>query len=127
MLITTKNSQLSIERKIYVKFVEGFSGLFCISITWHYRNLNVKCLFWWYLMNSQPTSLVFALFLNSMKWAYQGVILSFNLGIGWAVTYPGHLGVWYTSLGTQILTPKNLFNLNYFLLENLKLYCSIIF
>ena len=38
-----KNSQLSIEKKFYVKFVEGFSGLFCINITWHYGNLNVKC------------------------------------------------------------------------------------
>ena len=46
-----KNSQLSIEKKFYVKFVEGFSGLFCISITWHYGNLNVKCFFWWYPWN----------------------------------------------------------------------------
>ena len=38
-----KNSQLGIEKKFYVKFVEGFSGLFCINITWHYGNLNVKC------------------------------------------------------------------------------------
>ena len=41
-----KNAQLSIEKKFYVKFVEGFSGLFYISINWHYgSNLNVKCLF----------------------------------------------------------------------------------
>ena len=36
--------------KICMKFVEGFSGLFCINITWYYGNLNVKCLFWWYLL-----------------------------------------------------------------------------
>ena len=35
--------QLSLEKKFYLKFVEGFSGLFCINITWHHGNLNVKC------------------------------------------------------------------------------------
>ena len=48
ILITMKNSQLTIEKKIYVKFAEGFSGIFCINITWHYGNLNVKCFIWWY-------------------------------------------------------------------------------
>ena len=43
MLIKMENSQLSIEKEFYVKFVERFSGLFCINITWHYGNLNVKC------------------------------------------------------------------------------------
>ena len=45
MLITIMSLQLSIEKIFYVKFVEGFSGLFCIGITWHYSNLNVKCFF----------------------------------------------------------------------------------
>ena len=48
MHITLKNSQYGIDKKFYVKFVEGFSGLFCIKITWHYGNLKVKCSFWWY-------------------------------------------------------------------------------
>ena len=48
MLITMKNLQLSIKKKIYVEFVEGFSGLFGIIITWHYGNLNMKWFFWWY-------------------------------------------------------------------------------
>ena len=39
-----KNSQLNIEKN-YVKFAEGFHGLFCINVTWHYGNLNVKCSF----------------------------------------------------------------------------------
>ena len=30
-----KNSQLSIEKKFYVKSVLGFPGLFCIDITGH--------------------------------------------------------------------------------------------
>ena len=38
-----KNSQLSIKKKIYVKFLEGFSGLFCINITWFHGDLNLKC------------------------------------------------------------------------------------
>ena len=50
MLTTMKNSQLSLEKKFYVKFVKDFSGLFCINITWHHGNLNVKCFFWWYLL-----------------------------------------------------------------------------
>ena len=37
-----KNSQLSIEKKFYVKFVEGFPNLFCINITWRYGNQNVN-------------------------------------------------------------------------------------
>ena len=37
--------------KKYVKFVKDFHGLFCINITWHYGNLNVKCFFWWYPWN----------------------------------------------------------------------------
>ena len=40
-----KNSQLSIEKNFYAKFVKGFHGLFCINITWHYDNLKVKCPF----------------------------------------------------------------------------------
>ena len=39
------NLQLSIGKIFYTKFVEEFFGLFCISITWHYGNLNVKCFF----------------------------------------------------------------------------------
>ena len=36
MLIAMKKSQLSIDKKFfYVTFVEGFSGLFYINITWH--------------------------------------------------------------------------------------------
>ena len=37
-----KKSQWHIEKKINVKFVEGFSALFCINIT---GNLNVKRFF----------------------------------------------------------------------------------
>ena len=36
-----KYSQLSIEKKLYVKLVVGLFRLFCINITWHYGNLNV--------------------------------------------------------------------------------------
>ena len=36
-----KNSQLSLDKKCYVKFVKYFSGLFCINITWHHGNLDV--------------------------------------------------------------------------------------
>ena len=43
-LITMKNSQSSHD-KFYVKFVKAFSGLFCINITWHHVNLNIKCFF----------------------------------------------------------------------------------
>ena len=41
---TIKNSQPSHD-KFYVKFVKAFSGLFCINITWHHVNLNIKCFF----------------------------------------------------------------------------------
>ena len=66
-----KNSQLSIEKNIYVKFVESFSGLFCISITWHYGNLKAKLFFWWYplkyIQNKWKTSLKLKLFLTK-RW-----------------------------------------------------------
>ena len=39
-----KNSQSSHD-KFYVKSVKAFSGLFCINITWHHVNLNIKCFF----------------------------------------------------------------------------------
>ena len=39
------NEELTIkhgEKKFYVRFVEGFSDLLYINITWRYGNLNVK-------------------------------------------------------------------------------------
>ena len=35
-----KNSQLTIEKKLYVKFEEGFSVLIWVSFTWYNGDLN---------------------------------------------------------------------------------------
>ena len=44
------NEEIAIKhgKKIYVKFMKGFSGLLHINITRHYGNLNAKYFLWWY-------------------------------------------------------------------------------
>ena len=48
LIINADNNEefkLNIAKKFNVRFVEGFSGLLCINIAWHYGNRNVKCFF----------------------------------------------------------------------------------